>query len=165
MNLSDRKGARGIYVRRLLATRKPQGRAALIKQTQCTTQFCIQVGCPSPRRRFPRTIDRYYLGVQWTPSKSLRYLYLSDFLGSLSASDAPSFHNGFSCSPISSRSSRDRVDSGADFNAVSDSATLSFRRFRDGRVRKVWEKYKSVDWKITERYIRHRINISHLKHL
>lgn len=77
MNLSDRKGAGGIYVRRLLAARKPQGRAALIKQTQCTTQFCIQVGCPSPRRRFPRTIDRYYLGVEWTWSKSPRYLYLS----------------------------------------------------------------------------------------
>lgn len=101
--LSDRKDA-GIYVRRLLAARKPQGRATLIKQTQYTTQFCIQVGCLSTRRRFPRTIDRYYLEVQWTPSKSLRYLYLSGFLGSFSFLDASSFQNGFSCSPIFSRS-------------------------------------------------------------
>ena len=60
-----RSGEKGGMQRYLCAAvraeRKPQGRAALIKQTQCTTQFCIQVGCPSPRRRFPRTIDSYYL--------------------------------------------------------------------------------------------------------
>lgn len=64
MNSSSR-GKVGWWRRYLCAAvrgaRKPQGRAALIKQTQCTTQFCIQVGCPSPRRRFPRTIDSYYL--------------------------------------------------------------------------------------------------------
>jgi len=122
------------------AARKPQGRAALIKQTQCTTQFCIQVGCPSPRRWFPRTIDRYYLEVQWIPSKSLQYLYLSGFLSSL-LSDTSPFHNGFSCSPISSRSFHDRVDSSADFNAVPDS-DASISMLRDGIVRKNWEEYK-----------------------
>lgn len=130
-------------MRRLLAARKPQGRAALIKQTQCTTQFCIQVGCPSPRRRFPRTIDRYYLGVQWTSSKSLRYLYLSPRLPRLPpcSSDASSFHNGFSCSPISPRSFRDRFDSSADFNAVPDSDTFisicAPKWNRDERLRKM----------------------------
>lgn len=127
------------------AARKPQGRAALIKQTQCTTQFCIQVGCPSPRRWFPRTIDRYYLGVQWTSSKSLRYLYLFGFLSSF-LSDTLSFHNGFSCSPISSRSFHDRVDSSADFNVVLDSdASISI--FHDRIVRKNWEEYKSIEKK------------------
>lgn len=142
MNLSDRKGAGGIYVRRLLAARKPQGRAALIKQTQCTTQFCIQVGCPSPKRRFPRTIDRYYLEVQWTSSKSLRYLYpLSPASSTPCSSDASSFHNGFSCSPISPRSFRDRFDSSVDFNAVPDSDTFisicAPKWNRDERLRKM----------------------------
>jgi len=121
------------------AARKPQGRAALIKQTQCTTQFCIQVGCPSPRRWSPRTIDRYYLGVQWTPNKSLRYLYLFGFLDSF-LSDTSSFHNGFSWSSISSRWFHDKVDSSADFNAVPDS-DASISTLRDGILRKNWDEY------------------------
>lgn len=111
---------------RLLASRKPQGPVALIKQTQCTTQFCIQVGCPSPRRWFPHTIDRYYLEVQWTHRVSRASVSLSlrlprFFPVPLILSDASSFHNGFSCGPIFSRSFHDRVDSSADFNAAPDS--------------------------------------------
>jgi len=139
MNLSDRKGAGGIYVPRLFAARKPQGRAALIKQTQCTTQFCIQVGCPSPRRWFPRTIDRYYLGVQWTPSKSLRYFYLS---GSLSSSQT---HRCFTMDFRAVQSLRDRFMIGSIVARILSPfqiATLSFRCFGNRIVMKVWEKYK-----------------------
>jgi len=71
------------------------------------------------------------------PNKSLRYLYLFGFLGSL-LSDTSSFHNGFSWSPISSRSFHDRVDRSADFNAVPDS-DASLSTLRDGIPRKNWD--------------------------
>lgn len=130
------------------AARKPQGRAALIKQTQCTTQFCIQVGCPSPRRWFPRTIDRYYLGVQWTPSKSLRYLYLSS---------APSSRTRrrFTMDFRAVQSLRDRFTIGSIVARILTPfqiATLPSLVLCDGIIKRI-EKNTSFDWKNTRRCV------------
>lgn len=119
------------------ACRTKAARSGRINKTNTMYDAILHTSRLSVPEAMVSTYDRQVLSrVQWTPSKSLRYLYLL-YLGYLySLFSDVSFHNGFSCSPISPRSFRDRVDSDADLNAIPDSDTLISMPSRDGVVTK-----------------------------